>query len=56
LGIPAALHQDGVIHASDGHTGEPVSIEIKNGNPVPVQCIAHFAVPAALWWRDIIFT
>lgn len=56
VAIPAALHRDGVVNASDGHTGEPISIEIKNGIPVPADCIAHFAVPAALWWKDIIFT
>ena len=56
LAIPAALQQDGTIHASDGYTNEPISIEIQNGDPVPVECIAHFAVPAALWWKDIIFT
>jgi len=56
LAIPAALHKDGVISASDGYTNEAISIEIKNAKPVAVPCVAHFAVPAALWWKDIIFT
>jgi hypothetical protein len=56
LGIPAALHQDAIIEASDAHTGEPVTLEVVDGQPVPRPCVIHFAVPAALWWRDIVYT
>jgi hypothetical protein len=56
LGIPAALHRDGVVQAFDGHTREPLEMEIREGKTVSAECIAHFAVPAALWWKDIIFT
>lgn len=56
LGIPAALQQDGKIEASDGHTGEPIHLEIRAGQPVPEPCVIHFAVPAARWWEDIIYT
>ena len=56
LGIPAALHQDAVIHASDGHTGEPMTIVVRDGAPMPEPCVIHFAVPAAHWWDDIIYT
>jgi hypothetical protein len=56
LGIPAALHEDAIIAAEDGHTGEPIILEIKNGRPVPEPCVFHFAVPAAKWWDDIIYT
>jgi hypothetical protein len=56
LGIIAALHDDGSVKASDGHTGEPMTIEVKHGQPVPQQCVIHFAVPAAKWWEDIIYT
>ncbi len=56
LGIPAALHEDGLVEAADGHTGEPMTIEIKDGKPVPQACAIHFAVPAARWWENIIFT
>ena len=55
-GIAAALHCDGMSRASDGHTGEPLTIEIRNGQPVLQPYVAHFAVPAALWWDDLIFT
>jgi len=56
LGIPAALHQDAAVQASDGHTGEPMRLEIRNGNVVPQECVIHFAVPAAFWWKDVIYT
>jgi Alkylmercury lyase len=55
-GIAAALHADAVIPASDAHTGEPLTLEVKNGRPIPKPYLAHFAVPAAHWWDDIVFT
>jgi len=56
LGISAALHDDTVVAASDGYSGEPIILEVKNGSPVPQECAIHFAVPAARWWDDIIYT
>jgi hypothetical protein len=55
-GIAAALHADAVSHAVDGHTGEPLTLEVKNEKPVLQPWVAHFAVPAAHWWGDIVFT
>ena|ERR1700704_51030 len=55
-GIAATLHTDAIIPASDGHTGESLTLEVKNGRPVPQPYVAHFAVPAAHWWDDIVFT
>ena len=55
-GIAAALHCDAVSRASDGHTGEPLTLEVKNGQPVLKPYVAHFAVPAAHWWDNLIFT
>jgi Alkylmercury lyase len=56
LGIPAALHDDAVVEALDGYSGEPIKLEVKNGKPVPQECAIHFAVPAARWWDDIVYT
>lgn len=56
LGIPAALHKDGDINASDAFTGEAIRLAVRNGAPVPEKCVTHFAVPAAQWWDDIIYT
>lgn len=56
FGVAAALHADAAIHASDGFTGDPMELAVKDGKPIPAEAIAHFAVPAAYWWDDIIFT
>jgi hypothetical protein len=56
LGVPAALHEDAVIPASDGFSGEPITLEVRDGRPVPQECVIHFAVPAARWWHDIVYT
>ena len=56
LGIPAALQADGDVEAADGYTGEDMSLKVKDGKPVPQECVIHFAVPAAQWWDDIIYT
>ncbi|HXX41598.1 MAG TPA: organomercurial lyase [Chthoniobacterales bacterium] len=55
-GVAAALHCDAVSHALDGHTGEPLTLEVKNGQPILKPYFAHFAVPAAHWWDNLIFT
>jgi hypothetical protein len=55
-GIAAALHADAIIPASDGLTGEPLTLEVESNQPVLHPYVAHFAVPAAHWWDDIVFT
>jgi hypothetical protein len=56
LGIPAALQSDGDVDATDGFTGEAISLQVRNQSPVAQECVIHFAVPAARWWDDIIYT
>jgi DNA-binding transcriptional MocR family regulator len=55
-GVAAALHEDAWVEASDGHTGEPMTLEVRDGKPVPQEGVIHFAVPAARWWDDIVYT
>lgn len=55
-GVAAALHADALIEAEDGCTGEPITLEVKGFRPVPQQAVGHFAVPAARWWDDIVYT
>lgn len=55
-GIAAALHADAIIPATDGFSGEPLTLEVRNHQPVRQPYVAHFAVPAAQWWDDIVFT
>jgi hypothetical protein len=56
LGVAAALHEDAIVEASDGFTGEPMSLAVAGRRPAPVECVIHFAVPAARWWDDIVYT
>jgi Alkylmercury lyase len=48
-GIAAALHCDAISRTSDGHTGQPLALEVKAGAPVLKPYVAHFAIPAAHW-------
>ncbi len=56
LGVAAALHSDADIPAADAHTGERINLRVRGGELLPQPCVAHFAVPAALWWKNIIYT
>jgi hypothetical protein len=56
FGVAAALDADATIPASDGFSGEPLTLEVTNGRPASQPYVAHFAVPAAHWWNDIIHT
>ena len=56
LGIAAALQADARIESEDGYSGELMLLEVRNGQPVPEECVIHFAVPAAHWWDDILYT
>jgi len=56
LGILAALHRSGQVTSRCEQTREPLVIRVDEDGPEPVPCVIHFAVPAALWWRDIVFT
>lgn len=55
FGILAALNQDGVVHASCAHSGEPVTCGVESGSSFG-QGIIHLLVPAARFWDDIIYT
>lgn len=55
-GIAAALQCDATIPSVDGFSGEPLMLKVKNDAPIPQPYVAHFAVPAAHWWNDIVYT
>jgi Alkylmercury lyase len=55
-GIAVALNVDAIILARDGYSNEPLTLEVRNGSPILQPYVAHFAVPAAKWWADIVFT
>ena len=56
LGVIAALNRAGQVFSRCEQTHEPLLIRVDDRGPEPVPCVIHFAVPAALWWRDIVFT
>ena len=57
LGIPAALHADGVVRSQCPDCGEPLDLEIREGELVEGRdLLVHFVVPASRWWDDIAFT
>ncbi len=56
FGVAAALHDDAIINTVDGFSGEPIILEVRDNKPLPHTSVAHFAVPAAHWWDDIIYT
>ncbi len=55
LGIPAMLKRDASIRTSCGDCGAAVTLHITQGALAPVDAVAHFAIPAAHWWDDIVF-
>jgi hypothetical protein len=56
LGIPAALHQEAVVHSSCGQSGTSLRLEVGLGGPEPSDWLFHCQVPAARWWVDLVFT
>ena len=57
FGIAAALHADADIESTCGDCGEVLEFQIRRNQAIALQStIAHFAVPSALWWKDIIYT
>lgn len=55
MGIPAMLKQDALIEASCGCCGTAMNLTITGGSLDEALGIAHFAIPAAHWWDDIVF-
>ena len=56
MGIPAMLKQEAVIQASCSCCGTAMSLKITGNSLEPAPGLAHFAVPAAQWWDNIVFT
>jgi len=56
LGIPAALHREGVVHSSCGQSGVPFRLQVGPEGPEPSEWLFHCQVPAASWWLDLVFT
>jgi len=56
LGVMAMLGSEGVVEASCADCDSPVELRVSGGSLEPSTAVVHFAVPAARWWEDIVFT
>ena len=56
LGVLAALGASGEVHSRCEQTLEPLFLRVGGDGPEAEPCVVHFAVPAAHWWRDIVYT
>ena len=56
FGVVAALGGTGIVETASGGSGTPLRIPVTDSRPAPVPCVFHYAVPAARWWQDIVFT
>ena len=55
MGIPAMLKQDATVEASCGCCSTAMNLSITSGSLGQARGVAHFAIPAAHWWDDIVF-
>ena len=56
FGICAALGSDGHISAPCADCGEPIEIDVRDGEAVPGDDLFHVLVPAEQWVDDIRYT
>jgi len=56
VGIPAALHQSGIVYSRCEQSGDPLRLTVSAEGPEPSTWLFHCLVPAAKWWDDIVFT
>ena len=56
FGVPAMLQREAIIQASCSDCGLSMQLEVADGKLKPTQGMVHFAVPAAHWWDEIVFT
>jgi len=56
LAVLALLDRDGTVSTSCPDCAEPLRVGVEGGALEHDDAVAHFAVPARDWWRDIGFT
>ena len=56
MGIASMLHSDAVIDASCGCCGSKIVLSVPRDCRDHDQRLVHFAIPAARWWADIVFS
>jgi hypothetical protein len=56
LGVIAMLGMDGDVETVCADCSSPLGLTVRNGTLEPSDAVVHFAVPAARWWENIVFT
>ena len=56
LGIPVALHTDADIEAVCSQSGEPVTLQVRDGGVSESDVLIHFLIPFKHWYNDLVFT
>jgi predicted RNA-binding Zn-ribbon protein involved in translation (DUF1610 family) len=56
LGILVMVGRDGSVQTSCPDCGEELLIDVASDRLTSTDAVVHFAVPAARWWEDIVFT
>jgi alkylmercury lyase-like protein len=56
LGVIAMLGRDGDVATVCADCEARLALTVRGGALQPTDAVVHFAVPAARWWEDIVFT
>src|SRR5258708_7507246 len=56
LGIPAMLRRDARITTACGCCDSAMTLAVRKGKLMPERGVIHFAVPAAHWYDNVVFT
>ena len=56
IGVPIMLREPARIISSCGCCGASHTLEVSPDRPPAARDVVHFAVPAADWWRDLVYT
>lgn len=56
FGVPIMLREPARVEAACGCCGEAIQLPVSPDGPPSADGVMHFAVPAARWWDDLVFT
>jgi hypothetical protein len=56
LGVPVMMHQPARVRSACACCGRSIVLDISPDAPPDEDAVVHFAIPAARWWADIVFT
>lgn len=56
LGVLAVLESDGIVRTLCPDCGDPLELEVRDGEITASDYVVHFGVPAARWYEDVAYT